>query len=185
MNETPQVPQQPVQPPQDNQAPPQTATEQVAEARENPFSWHAPESMAVERGKMWYIWFVLAALALMALAILVLKSITFAILIPVIVAAVFVLSSKPPKVINYAISPKGVYVADKLYDFSEFRSFGVRQDEAYNSAILLPVKRFAPELTIYFTDQEGETIVNMLGSRLPMQEVRVDTLEKIIRLIKL
>lgn len=150
-----------------------------------PFSWQANEGVQVRRGIWWYVGFGVVALALMALAIFVFKSITFAILIPVMAVAVILLSSKAPRVINYSISPKGIYVADKLYDYSEFRAFGVVQDPAYLSIIVLPVKRFSPGLTLYFGEEEAEQIVDMLGARLPMQEVRIDTLEKLIRLIRL
>ena len=54
-----------------------------------------------------------------------------------------------------------------------------------HSAILLPVKRFSPGLTLYFSEKEGEKIVDMLGARLPMQEIKPDALEKLIRMIKL
>ena len=78
-----------------------------------------------------------------------------------------------------------MYVADKLYDFSEFRAFGLTEDRGQHSAVLLPVKRFSPGLTIYFSEAEGELIVDMLGARLPMQEIHLDSLEKLIRWIKL
>ena len=99
--------------------------------------------------------------------------------------AIVLLSVRPPRTINYAISPKGVYVADKLYDFSEFRAFGVVVDEQLSSALLLPVKRFSPGLTLYFTADDGEKVVDMLGARLPMQEIQPDTLDKFIRMLKL
>lgn len=121
----------------------------------------------------------------MALAIFVFNSWTFAILLPIMAVALVLLRSKPSVMVNYAISPKGVYVADRLYDFSEFRAFGLGQDGDQHSAILLPVKRFSPALTIYFSEAEGETIVDMLGARLPMQEIAPDALEKLIRIIRL
>lgn len=121
----------------------------------------------------------------MALAILVFRSWTFAILLPIMTVALLTLTSKPPQTINYAISPKGIYVADKLYDFSEFRAFGLLTEAGQHSAVLLPVKRFSPELTIYFSEEEGEKIVDMLGARLPIQEIKPDALEKLIKLIKL
>ena len=61
----------------------------------------------------------------MALAILVFKNWTFAVLLPIMAVALFVLSNKTPQIINYAISPKGIYIADVLHDFSEFRAFGL------------------------------------------------------------
>lgn len=150
-----------------------------------PIAWTAPEGVKVHRELWWYIAFGVVLIGLMALAILVFKSPTFAILLPIMTVALFLLSEKTPQNINYAISPKGIYVGDKLYDFSEFRAFGITRENNQHSAILLPVKRFSPGLTLYFSEKEGEKIVDMLGARLPMQEIKPDALEKLIRMIKL
>ena len=150
-----------------------------------PFSWHAPEGAQVARGTLWYVLFGVVALGLLALAILVFKSITFAILLVVMIASVVTLTGKTPRTINYGISPKGIYVGDRLHDYSEFRAFGVVQDPGFLSIIVLPVKRFSPGLTLYFDEADGEKIVDMLGARLPLQEVKPDVLEKLIRFIRL
>ncbi|MDO4773874.1 MAG: hypothetical protein Q4A37_01995 [Candidatus Saccharibacteria bacterium] len=150
-----------------------------------PFSWQAPEGMSAHRTVLWYIVFGVLTLGLMLLSIFLIKSWTFAILVPIMAVAVLLAVSRPPRMINYAVSPKGVYVADKLYDFSEFRAFGVMLDPQQPSIILLPVRRFSPGLTLYFSEAEGERIVDMLGARLPMQEVTPDAIEKFIRAIKL
>ncbi len=150
-----------------------------------PIAWNAPEGVRVQRGAVWYVLFAIVLAGLMALAILVFQNWTFAILLPIMAVALFVLSNKNPQTINYAISPKGIYIADTLHDFSEFRAFGLLHENGQHSILLLPVKRFSPGLTIYFSEAEGEKIVDMLGARLPMQEIKPDTLEKFIRLIKL
>lgn len=150
-----------------------------------PIAWNAPEGVRVQRGAVWYVLFAIVLVGLMALAILVFQNWTFAILLPIMAVALFVLSNKNPQTINYAISPKGIYIADTLHDFSEFRAFGLLHENDQHSILLLPVKRFSPGLTIYFSEAEGEKIVDMLGARLPMQEIKPDALEKFIRLIKL
>lgn len=160
-------------------------THPVASPGAEPLTWHAPEGVSGVRGAGWYIGFAVVLAGLMALAIFVFRSVTFAILLPVMGVAIVLLTSKQPQTINYSISPKGIYVGDKLHDFSEFRAFGVIQEPELSSAIILPVKRFSPGLTIYFRNEDGERIVDMLGTRLPIQEVKLDSLEKLIRLIRL
>jgi len=150
-----------------------------------PIAWNAPEGVRVQRGAVWYVLFAIVLVGLMALAILVFQNWTFAILLPIMAVALFVLSNNNPQTINYAISPKGIYIADTLHDFSEFRAFGLLHENDQHSILLLPGKRFSPGLTIYFSEAEGEKIVDMLGARLPMQEIKPDALEKFIRLIKL
>ena len=150
-----------------------------------PISWQAAEEAQPSRGTVWYIVFVLVLIGLLALAIFVFKSITFAILLPVMAVAVIVLSNRKPVTLNYSISPKGVYVGDKLHDFSEFRSFGIIQGQSASQVILLPVKRFSNSVTLNFDNTMGEQIVDMLGARLPIQEIKPDSLEKLIDIIRL
>lgn len=150
-----------------------------------PVSWQAPEGVQVYRTAGWYVVMALVVVALMALAIFVFNSWTFALLVPIMAVALIVLRAKPLALINYSIGPKGVYVADTLHDFSEFRAFGLIKEGEQHSAILLPVKRFSPSLTIYFPEERGEAIVDMLGSRLPMQEISPDLVEKLVRAIRL
>ena len=47
-----------------------------------PIAWNAPEGVQVQRGKLWYVFFVIVLIGLMALAILVFKNWTFAVLLP-------------------------------------------------------------------------------------------------------
>ena len=150
-----------------------------------PISWQALENVSEPRGSIWYIVFGLVSIALLATAIFLFKSVTFAILIPIMAIAVIVMARRSPLPIQYSISPKGVYVADRLYDFSEFRSFGVIKDPAGPYIMLLPVKRFSPGVTLYFDEKDGEKIVDMLGARLSLQDIQPDSLEKFIRFIRL
>ena len=150
-----------------------------------PISWQALESSGGPRGYIWYFVFGLVSVGLLAVAIFLFKSITFSILIPIMALAVIVMARRNPLPIQYSISPKGIYVADRLYDFSEFRSFGVIKDPAGPYIMLLPVKRFSPGVTLYFDEKDGEKIVDMLGARLSLQDIQPDGLEKFIRFIRL
>lgn len=150
-----------------------------------PISWQSSEGEQRHRSAIWYVMVLLVTAGLVALAVFLLNNLSFAILAPVMALALIVMSTRPPRMVNYSISPKGVYVGDKLFDFSEFRAFGITLKTAHNSATLLPVKRFSPALTIYFDDDQGEKIVDMLGARLPIVEVKPDFLDKLSRLLQL
>ena len=150
-----------------------------------PLSWTAPEGLQEERGFIWYSWFIVITVALVAIAIFVFKSTTFAVLIPVMALSIILLISKPPRMIHYSINHEGILVGDQFHLFSEFRGFGVIAEHRQPSVLLLPVKRFAPGLTLYFSETDGEKIVDMLGNRLPMQQIKPDAIEKLLRMIKL
>jgi hypothetical protein len=156
-----------------------------APSSQEPVNWQAKEYIHHEKNAGWFVLFTLVVLVLLAVAILLMKSWTFAILVAVMAAAVVVYSRRPPRVLGYTLSAKGLYVGDKLYDFSEFKSFGVIRDGAEYSVMLIPTKRFMPGVTVYFPQEAGERIVDMLGARLPMEELHLDVVDKLVRKLRL
>jgi hypothetical protein len=150
-----------------------------------PIRWQANEYIHHEKNTMWFVVFAVAVLVLMAIAIFLMQSITFAILVPVMAAALLVYTHRPPRVLEYTLSRQGIHVNDHLYSFGEFKSFGVIRDGEEYSVMLIPTKRFKQGVTIYFPEESGEAIVDMLGARLPMQELHLDIVDKIIRKLRI
>lgn len=142
--------------------------------------WEAPEYAHHERGTGWYIVFGLVTLVLVVAAILLIKSITFAILVPVMAIALFVYTQHAPEVIRYTLSRKGLHVNDKLFMYSQFKSFGVVDHNGMHSAVLVPRKRFQLGQTVYFPAEVGEQLVDMLAARLPMKELEPDALDRFL-----
>ncbi len=172
---------QPEPAPQADVSPQMAVTETTALPESQPIQWQAPEYVQERRSPWWFIGFWVVALLLMLLAILVIRSWSFAILIPAMAAALMIYSHRPPRILNYVLSGKGLYINEKLHSLSEFRSFGVLKEESVPSLMLIPVKRFRPALTVHFPVETGEAIVDLLGSRIPMQELSLDVFDKIIR----
>ena len=129
---------------------------------------------------MWFVALGLVVVALMVIAVVLIKSITFAILLPVMAAALVVYVKRPPSANDYIISRKGIHVNDHLYTYDQFRSFGVTQHAGYHSVVLVPRKRFQIGQTLYFPEEVGEPLVDMLAARLPMKEVEPDLIDKIL-----
>ena len=72
-----------------------------------------------------------------------------------------------------------------MYDYSEYRAFGVLQEEGNFAIVLTPRKRFSPRVTVYFPEERGEEIVDAFGARLPMEEVREDFLDKLVKFLRI
>lgn len=176
---TPQIQEAPIAEPAPQ---PSTSTELP---EQQPIQWQAPEYLQDHRSPWWFIGFWMVVFALMAIAVLVIRSWSFAILIPAMAAALTIYSHRPPRQISYVLSSKGLYVNEKLHPMGEFKSFGLVRDESLPSIMLIPVKRFKPGLTVHFPVESGEAIVDMLGSRIPMQEIKLDFFDKLIRQLHL
>jgi hypothetical protein len=150
-------------------------------SQDQPIQWQAPEYVQERRSPWWFIAFWAVAIILMVLAAFVMRSWSFAILVPAMAAALTIYSHRPPHMIGYVLSSKGLYINEKLHPMSEFRSFGILKEEAIPSLMLIPVRRFRPGLTVHFPEETGEAIVDLLGSRIPMQELKFDIFDRVIK----
>lgn len=151
-----------------------------------PIHWSSSEFIYREKSSAWFISFVVIVIILILSDIFLLKSYTFSILVLVMATAVVVFSRRPPRVINYALSGNhGLYIGEKLYHFNEFKAFGIIQDEGYNSIMLIPIKRFSPGVSVYFPQEVGEQIVDVFGARLPMENIKLDALDIIVKKLRI
>lgn len=153
-----------------------------------PIHWSANEYIHQEKNGLWYVIFAIVVLAFIVADIYWIKSFlfSFSILIVVMAAAVIMFARRPPRTIDYTLSgDQGLYIGEKLYHFSEFKAFGLIRDQGEHSIVLIPIKRFSPGITVYFPEESGEQIVDIFGARLPMQELKLDAIDVVVRKLRL
>lgn len=147
-------------------------------------SWQAIEYLQHDKSPLWYLGFGAVVIALIALSVF-FQAWTFLALIIVMAVALVVYSHRPPRMLNYVWSVKGLYINDQLHPAGEFKSFGVVQDHDHHQLMLIPVKRFRPALAVYFPAEIGEQLVDAVGAYLPMQELHLDSFDKIVRKLRI
>lgn len=158
-----------------------TEMAEVPEGEDELVRWEAKEHIHREKNPVWYVIFAVVVVALMAIAFFLMRSLSFAILVPVMAAALLLYVQRPPVMNSYTLSRKGLHINDKLYAFDSFKEFGLIADDDEHSVMLVPRKRFHLGVTLYFPEEAGEAIVDMLAARLPMREIRLDPIERLIR----
>ena len=146
--------------------------------------WTAEEYVEKKRNYGWYVGLFVIVVVFSILAIL-LKWWTFLIL--VILSAVAILTSnlKPPRKINYSLDKNGLTEGNQLHKFEDYKAFGILKEDANFAAVLMPKKRFGLQVKVYFPEKNGENIVDFLGARLPMEEVKKDFLDKIVDFLRI
>lgn len=157
----------------------------LAPNAQQPVRWQATEYIQRDKSTLWFVVFGVIVLGMMALSIFLMKSITFTILIPVMAASLLVYAYRPPRLLEYTLSRQGLHINDRLYPFVDFKSFGVVKGDDEYSIMLVPTKRFKPGVSVYFPEEAGEAIVDMLGARLPMKELHLDVVDQIIRKLRI
>jgi len=141
--------------------------------------WQSAEYIDHDRTTGWYIALAFVCVILILIAIFLMKSWTFALLIPIMAVALVVYTRRPPGILDYTLSRKGLYINDRLYPYDSFRSFSVVSHGGHNVASLIPRKRFQMAQTVYFPEEVGEPLVDMLAARMPMIEARPDFFDRI------
>lgn len=172
MNEQPQLPVSNPQPDPQKQA-------EVTE----PLSWSSSEYIHHAKSAGWYLVFGVVMLVIIVIALRV-GSPTFTLLVVVMTVALAVMSNRKPQVLNYVLSASSLQIDQKSFAISEFKSFGVTSEGAFYSIALIPVKRFMPAINIYFSEENGEKIVDILSTHLTMQHTEPDFAEKFFRSIR-
>ena len=150
----------------------------------NDISWEAEEYIVRDRNIWWYIGLFIVGGALGVVAVL-FGTWTFLILIILSIISILISTFRPPRKIEYSLNKEGLLEAGKLHKYEDFKAFGILKEGSHFSAVLIPKKRFGLSVKVYFPEGSGEAIVDMLGSRLPMEEVKLDFLDKIVNFLRI
>ena len=149
-----------------------------------PVSWEAEEYITKDHPVGWYFGLAIVSIGLSALAIW-LQGWTFLALIVISVFAILVFSLRPPRKLNYTIDNEGITEGKILHKYEDYKAFGILKEGEHFSAILIPKKRFGMSTKVYFPEGSGEAIVDQLGAHLPMEEVKLDFLDKIVNFLRI
>ena len=147
-------------------------------------SWEAEEYIVRDRNFWWYIGLFLVGIGLSAIAVWQ-GWWTFLVVVILCVIAILTSNLRPPRKIQYTLGKDGLTEASKLHKYEDFKAFGILKEGSHFSAILIPKKRFGFSVKVYFPGTNGEAIVDALGARLPMKEVKLDFLDKIVNFLRI
>jgi hypothetical protein len=150
-----------------------------AQSTQDSISWSASEFTQHEKSANWYVYLAVATVVL-GVAIYFLTKEIFSVVVIAIMAIVFgVFAALRPRTVEYSISPAGIKIGPKRFMFEDFRSFAVVEEGALPSIQLLPLKRFAVAISMYFEPKDGDKIVEILGTYLPFEQRDRDLMDKL------
>jgi hypothetical protein len=143
-------------------------------------SWTASEFIAHQKSTGWYMALLGAALVLAAIIYFATKDVVSSgvVIVGAIMLAVY--GSRQPRQVEYRLDMRGLSVGNKHHTYNEFRSFSVIPEGAFNSIVLMPLKRFSLLTTIYYSPEDEEKIVAMLADRLPLEPRKKDAIDRLM-----
>ena len=167
---------------QDEDTNPTTNTP-VTDQNSQELSWTASEFIEHKKTAGWYIILAVISLGLTAGAFF-LEGIFTAVIVLISAILFGYVAAKKPRELPYVVNSDGVKVDNKLYRYSNFKSFSLIQEEGIQSIWFMPMQRFAPGLSIYFSPEEGQKIVNLLGTFIPYEERKLAPIDKLMHRLR-
>ncbi len=158
-------------------------TEPSREAHdENEFvSWTASEFVANHKSVGWYLLFLLGLCLCGGLIYFITHDLISVFVIGIAGILFMVLASRKPRQLTYKIDSQGVMIGEKFYPYSLFKSFGVGQEGVIGAIHLTPLKRFMPELSIYYPPDEEGRILDTLAEYLPHDKHEEAGVDRLLR----
>lgn len=168
---------------EENYAPDEAVDVPQEQESEVAFTWQASEYVHHHKGAGWYAGLV-GVVGLLTIVAVIFK---FWLSIGVFIAmgaAIAVYAQKPPRVLTYELDDHSVTIEGKAYPYKNFRSFGVISDIEWHTIDLEPTQRFMPRLTVLFSDDDFDSIVDHLSLHLPRADRQPDVIERITRYLR-
>ncbi len=158
---------------------PETETQVRAEA-----SWTASEYIAHHKDTSWFAGLGAATVVITAVIYLVTRDTVTAVVFPIVAVLFGVFAARKPDVLEYKVTNSGIDVAHKHFSFEEFKSFTVHDDGAVPSVLFLPTKRFAPGLTVYFSPDQADEIIDTIALYLPHEDREPDAVDRLMKRVR-
>lgn len=154
-------------------------------ANEPYVSWTASEYLANPKSAGWFGSLALASVLLAVIIYFITKDIIPTVVIGLVGVIIGVFAARQPRVLEYHLDNKGIYIGHKFYAYSMFKSFSIANDQALGYISLMPLKRFMPPLVIHYDPNDEDKIADTLASYLPFEEHKRDIIDNISRRFRL
>jgi hypothetical protein len=147
--------------------------------------WEAPEYAHYEKSVDWYWWTGLFSVVLLGIAIWQ-ESFLFGVLVFVGWFTVILHASKHPRIINFAITDKGILVENRVYLWHELKSFWIFYNPPLNQEISLESQHsLMPYIKIPLSDklnhEKVRDLVKKYLQEVEQQESLIDNLSHLAK----
>jgi len=143
-------------------------------------TWTASEFVYHQKNAKWYLVFFALTVVLSGGLWLLMKNLTTIITIVVAAVALVYAATKKPRELEYKIDGNSLSIANKSFPLAEFKSFTVVHQDGFSSLVFSPLKRFNLSITIYYDPADEQKILDLLSSRVPMEEKKRDWIDQLM-----
>jgi len=142
--------------------------------------WKAYEHSHTDKGSDWFLALGIIAISSAIVAVL-FRNFFFALLILVGSFTIALLSSRPPRELTFALTPRGVRIEDALYPYQMLVAFCISERETDHPKLIIDSGRFmTPHLIASLENVDAEEVHTYLSAYLPEEEIREPISQRIL-----
>jgi hypothetical protein len=147
-------------------------------------TWTASENIAHHKNAMWYAAVMTTALLLALVTYAITHDKISTVTIMIVGILFCIAAARKPRVLTYTLNRDGLKLGGIFHPYGEYRSFSVVRQGSFASIDLLPLKRFMPLTSIYFTPEDEERVLDMISEHIPFEERSHALIDRFIRQIR-
>lgn len=158
--------------------------ESIPQTAIDPVSWKAAEFVHHEKTPAWYTGLIITTVAIAGLFFLITRDVVSVVVAVVAGILMAVYANRKPRQLDYIVDNSGLTIGPKHYSFQGFKSFSTAPEGTLVSVVFMPLKRFAPSITIYFNPEIQQKVMDVVSAQLPLEEHKLDAVDKLMKQIR-
>jgi hypothetical protein len=148
-------------------------------------AWEAYEHHHVEKKSDWY-WVGGIIIASVSIASFFLGNPLFGILLIIGGSVIMILASRPPKIIQLAVTQRGLRLDDTLYPYTTLEAYFIDEENSVGPQLLVrSEKMFMPLLILPLPEEYVDDIEHIISQRLPEEHLEEPLARKILEFLGL
>ncbi|MGA3129121.1 MAG: hypothetical protein ABSD13_20715 [Candidatus Korobacteraceae bacterium] len=152
-------------------------------APSKPVNWSEAEFIANHKSIGWFLLLGLAAVIVATLVYIYNHDLVSVIVIGLAAVFLGIVANRQPRKLDYGINDSGLQIGQKFYSYDTFRSFAISNEESVPSIIFIPLRRFMPYITVYYSASNEKAILEVLNKHLPFDNQHRDAIDNLMRRI--
>jgi len=142
--------------------------------------WQAREHHHIEKKSDWY-WIVGILVASFSIACIFLGNVLFGIAFMLGGAVMLILASRPPRILTYAVTARGVRIDDTLFPYTTLEGYAIDEENISGPQLLVrSSKLFMPLLILPLPHEHVDDIEDLIADRLPEEHLEEPLIYKIL-----
>lgn len=146
--------------------------------------WTASEFLAHQKSGKWYVLLILAAVVVSAFIYGITRDWMSSSMVVIVAVLFAIVAGRKPRTLQYGLSSYELVIQEKHYPLANYKSFSVINEGAINSIMLIPIKRFAQGVSMYYAPEDEGRIINVLSAALPYEERQQDPVDRLMQRIR-